>query len=61
MVDVLLAKTVPLKIRLHRAQAILIIGKIFQGLELDPEQPKNEYYEFEELLTTSHENILLKK
>ena len=59
--DVLLDKSIPLKVRVLRAEAILMVGKIFQSIEMDPGQPSNEGYKFEKLLGKSQTQRLMKK
>jgi X-domain of DnaJ-containing len=51
--DKLLDKSVPEKSRLLRAQAILMIGRVFRAAERDPGQADNGDYAFEQLLASS--------
>ena len=51
--DKLLAKDVPEKQRYLRAEAILMIGKIFRAAERDPGQADSGDYMFEQLLAAS--------
>lgn len=51
--DKLLDKTVPEKQRYVRAEAILMIGRIFRAAERDPGQADNGDYMFEQLLASS--------
>jgi hypothetical protein len=49
----LLDKTVPEKQRLLRAEAILMIGRVFRAAERDPGQSDSGDYAFEHLLASS--------
>jgi len=49
----LLDKTVPERQRLLRAEAILMIGRIFRAAERDPGQADSGDYAFEQLLASS--------
>jgi hypothetical protein len=51
--DKLLDKTVPEKQRLLRAEAILMIGRVFRAAERDPGQADSGDYAFEQLLAAS--------
>lgn len=51
--DKLLDKTVPEKQRLLRAEAILMIGRVFRAAERDPGQADSGDYAFEQLLASS--------
>jgi X-domain of DnaJ-containing len=51
--DRLLDKSVPEKQRRIRAEAILMIGRIFRAAERDPSQADNGDYAFEQLLASS--------
>lgn len=51
--DKLLDKSVPEKQRRIRAEAILMIGRIFRAAERDPGQADNGDYAFEQLLASS--------
>ena len=53
MCDKLLDKNVPEKPRRLRAEAILMIGRIFRATERDPNQADNGDYAFEQLLASS--------
>jgi len=51
--DKLLDKAVPEKKRYIRAEAILMIGRIFRATQRDPSQADSEDYQFEHLLASS--------
>lgn len=51
--DKLLDKSIPEKQRLLRAEAILMIGRVFRAAERDPGQADNGDYAFEQLLASS--------
>jgi hypothetical protein len=51
--DKLLDKTIPEKQRSLRAEAILMIGRIFRAAERDPSQAESGDYAFEQLLASS--------
>ena len=51
--DKLLDKSVPEKQRHVRAEAILMIGRIFRAAQRDPGQADNGDYVFEQLLASS--------
>jgi hypothetical protein len=51
--DKLLDKNIPEKQRFLRAEAILMIGRIFRATERDPGQADNGDYAFEQLLASS--------
>ena len=51
--DTLLDKSVPEKQRFLRAEAILMIGRVFRATERDPTQADNGDYAFEQLLASS--------
>jgi hypothetical protein len=61
MMDILLDKALPLKVRMYHAEAILMLGKIFQSVEMDPSQPPNDGYQFEELLAKTERKRLMTK
>jgi hypothetical protein len=48
-----LDKSIPEKQRFLRAEAILMIGRIFRATERDPGQADNGDYAFEQLLASS--------
>lgn len=49
----MLDKSVPEKQRLLRAEAILMIGRVFRAAKRDPGQADNGDYAFEQLLASS--------
>ena len=55
--DIVLDKSVPKDIRFSRAQALLMLGKIFQEAKREPGEGGQDAYIFEELVASSQKKV----